>query len=253
MALDVLRLRNGSRCPFLEDEPVLEDIHVVSQGVATAVTRMFLNERWETDKFRFLHGADMLLPVCDLAERALNGRGAVSGVQKVHFRGAMTSNLELKVSPDRIPFEKREIVVDGVLATTEGDLKFAGRLTNKPIASTLPGNPFTAQIMGGMAQPSEFGSLVERPGLQAATLADVLTTGLVRALPRGDLKNRRMCGFSNLDLPLSVQQIFGGKLEVNLDLNQGRSIQGSTIVVPFSYQFSHQSEGGEGLVAFVRG
>ncbi|MGE3278860.1 MAG: hypothetical protein AB7J40_03630 [Candidatus Altimarinota bacterium] len=257
---------NGDKTPDGEgDIQLLEDVNVTSDQMAMAETNMFCSP-WSSD---FIHGADAIFPIFELASKILKPGEKITGLKKIAWKRPMKTNMRLTVCRNLLEIPKNASM-EGVIETTEGNLVFHSTQIEKPITRNWPKNPYAEQVICdcpnclsvfreglyaySLKEPpveNWENHMREHPPLTAALLTELVTMGISR-MPCESSVLRLMGGIEGLELPKSPEDIFrAGVLEIQLQRKNAKTGRSGLQIIPFTFKFSYQRKKGSGFVALT--
>lgn len=235
----------------------------------------------------FAHGADTIIFPAAFAEKILQPGERLTLLQEVTWKRPMKHSLYIEVR-EGDPLEKSKLDqcdMYGSFATSSGRvLNFSAiRDESKPIINKGKTNPYAERIMcicnecfqskeansfefhmGNNNMPDEaFDDLEESQALKVATLLELLSKATALASANHQAKTgsalcrlKLMGGVRNLPIPANMRVFFGKtliqtekKLTVRLLDDQQRPGKSGMAIMPFEFQFPHQTDMGTGIIA----
>ncbi|MBI2464401.1 hypothetical protein HYV57_05590 [Candidatus Peregrinibacteria bacterium] len=167
----------------------------------------------------------------------------------------------------------QDIALDGEFVTNQGRIiRVVGRLNNNAITNTTHRNPFAHNTLCNCPnccqRPSSdvysfalhpptaegcFDTFAQSSPVSLSTLVEILTIALshIRLDSAESTVLRLLGGVNNLELPSNMSDLFkdDSRLEVKLNTPHTRLGKSGLQIIPFTYQFSHQSQPASGIIA----
>ncbi len=219
-------------------DTALTNLMIHGTEKASGDAELFYNLDWAVG---FVHGADMMVPFTQIAERILKKGERLTQLKHVRFQKPVKTALRFSVQRGK-GFEASNTALKGEFCTSTGETLFviAEELPNRPIEQGGMSNPIAKMVLcecrtcfrklpernfafqlSGKDVENAHELLAQSPSLRVATLVEIINRGLVKALQSyqgGKYALRLMAEVNFLDIPENFEEMLQSETPMTLTL-----------------------------------